>query len=192
VLTPNDEIEARIVHLLIDIRTQLQLQLDHNTTRLNVIEPQIDNFVDKDYIQQFFRKMRSAITELADQVAVVRQALPERVTKAELEEVAGDLFRSFTQENETSGGSVSMRCLLCGRSKAAVSGMIRDARVAEALGDPPEASIAGLSNPSGPSRGTMLYGADKQLYRGRGYIGRPAVASALENRRNLPALEKKS
>jgi peptidoglycan hydrolase CwlO-like protein len=191
VLTPNDEIEARIVNLLIDIRTQLQLQLDHNTTRLNAIEPQIEAFVDKDYVQKFFRKIRFAITELAEQVAVVRQALPERVTKAELEEVAGDLFRSFTQESETSGGSVSMRCLLCGRPKAAVSGMIRDTRVAEALGDPPETSVAGLSNPSGRSRGTMLYGADKKLYRGRANLGRPAVASALENRRNLPVLERK-
>jgi hypothetical protein len=191
VMTPDHEIESRILNLIIDIRTQLQLQVDQNTTRLNALEPAIAAFVDKDFVAKFFSKMRATLNELSGQVSVMRQALPDRVTKTEMQDSLEEMVRSLTQGQETSGGSTSYKCLLCGREKKAIAGMINDSRVATALGDPPEA-IAGLSRPSSRGPGTMLYGTDKQLYHGRGNLGRTAIASTLETKRPLPSLDRKA
>jgi hypothetical protein len=191
VMTPNDEIEARMLHLIIDIRSQLQLQVDQNTTRLNALDVAFPTLVDRDYVAKFFSKVRATLNEISNQITVVRQSIPDRVTKSEMQDSLEEVVRFVTQGNETSGGATSYKCLLCGREKKAIAGMISDARVAEALGDPPEA-IAGLSRPNSGARGTMLYGTDKQLYRGRGNLGRPLVASALEPKRPLPPIDRKS
>jgi hypothetical protein len=190
IMIPNDEIEARILNLIIDIRTQLQLQIGQNTTRLNALEIATAAFVDKDYIAKFFAKMRATLNEMSEHVSLLKQTMRERVTKTELPDAIKDVFRSLKQGQETSGGTTSYQYLLCGREKRGITGMISDSRVAKALGDPPEA-IAGLRRATSVPRGTMLYGTDKQLYRGRGNFGRPAVASALESRRPLPGLDMK-
>jgi hypothetical protein len=104
VMTANDEIEAKILNLIIDIRTQLQWQVDQNTTRLNALEAVIPGFVDKDYVAKFFQKMRAAVNEISSHVTTMRQAFPERVTKTELRDSMEEIMRSFTQERETSGG----------------------------------------------------------------------------------------
>jgi hypothetical protein len=150
----------------------------------------METVVGKEYVQKFFSKMRAAMGELSQNVAIMKESMPERVTKTELQDVAEDLFRSLRSETETTGGTTSFKCLLCGRPKSAISGMIRDPKLVEALGEPQESSIAGLSNtPRMGGRGTtMLYGPDRQLYRGRGNLGRPALAE----RKHLPTLEKKA
>lgn len=72
--------------------------------------------------------------------------------------------------------------------------MIKDRQVVQALGEPTEATAtAGLSNADkGAPRGTIIYGPDKQMYRGRGNFGRPTTAGIEGARRGaLPSLERK-
>ena len=139
-------------------------------------------------------KLKAVMSELSSGVSSLKQAMPERVTKEELQEVVEDLFRSLAPDNETSGGTSSYKCLLCGRPRTAISGMIKDRQVAQALGEPTEATAtAGLSNADkGAPRGTIIYGPDKQMYRGRGNFGRPTTAGIEGARRGaLPSLERK-
>jgi hypothetical protein len=188
VLSANDEIEARIVNLIASIRTQLQLQCDNHGRRLTDLEARMETVVGKEYVQKFFSKMRAAMADLTENMAVMKDSIPERVTKTELQNVAEDLFRTLKSETEPVIGVTPVKCLLCGRPKTAITGMIRDSRLVEALGEPPEASTAGVSNSQrGDGRGTMLYGPDRQLYRGRGNLGRPAMAQ----KPPLPPLDKK-
>ena len=195
ILSANDEIEARIVNLIVDVRTQLQLQTDQNTDRLTELSSKVDAYVTKDYIQKFFSKVKTVMSDLSTNVGTLKQALPERVTKTELQEALEELFHSLAPDNETSGGTSSYKCLLCGRPRTAISGMIKDRQVAQALGEPTESTAtAGLSNPDrSVGRGTIIYGPDKQLYRGRGNFGRPTTAGIEGTRRGaLPSLERKS
>jgi hypothetical protein len=196
ILSANDQIESRIVNLISDIRIQLQLQIDQAMEKAVDVESRIDRYVDKDYVQRFYTKMKYLMSEVTNDVAVMRQAMPERVTKDQLQDVTLDLFRSLSRETETSGGVAPFRCLLCGRPKTSISGMIRDPKVAEAIQDSTETSVAGVGNPAAagaPGRGTLLYGPDKHIYRGYGNLGKPALASPGEGSRkkSLPVLEKR-
>lgn len=189
VLNATDEIEEHILNLIIDVRTQLQLQVDNQGKRLTDIESKIPYFVEKDYVAKFFSKMRTTINDLNDSVVQMRQSMPERVTKDELQNVATDIYRSLTKEQETIGGTTSYRCLLCGRPKTSISGMITDYNVADSLGNPTSATIT--QSPGANTRGTMIYGPDKQLYRGKGNLGKTTMVapSTSESKKRLPSLD---
>ena len=184
ILNAPESIDKDVLQLILDVRTQLQLQIDQNTERLNAVEEKTETFVDKEYVSKFFTKMRIVINETNSSVEQIKASNPEKVTKEDLHKAMEDLYAALSHEESTSGGTTSYRCLLCGRPKTQISGMILDRTVAESLGDPTQSVIAGGST----QRGTILYGTDKQMYKGRGNFGRPTT-SKLEDRK-LPSLEK--
>ncbi|KAH0795258.1 hypothetical protein GPJ56_000707 [Histomonas meleagridis] len=187
VLSANDEVESRFLDLIICLRSQFQLQIDDNIKRLNEIEPKLYNFIDKEYIQKLFNKLRFTINEISGTVTQLKQAMPERITREELQNVAEELYKALTSDKETSGGTQSYKCLLCGRPKAAITGMITDSFVSDALGEPTQSLAKG--NGQGNRGGTLIYGADKQLYKGKGNFGRTTVVS--NDKKKLPALGQK-
>lgn len=187
VLNAAENVDEHILNLVIEVRSQLLQIIDKNTLRLNSIESKIDNFVDKDYVQKFFQKMRCIITEINSNMTTMKQLIPERVTKEEMQNLIEELYHALTSDQETSGGTTSYRCLLCGRPKTSISGMIKDFKVAETLGQPTQATLAS-SNASG-NRGTLIYGPDKQLYRGKGNFGKPTIAIAEPKKQSLPKMK---
>lgn len=186
VLNAANDVDEHILNLVIEVRSQLMLAIDKNTKRLNQIEAKIGNFVDKDYVQKFFQKMRAVITDVNSSVNLMKQALPERVTKDEMQNLIEELYHSLTSDQETSGGTSNYRCLLCGRPKTSISGMIKDFKVAESLGQPTQTTIT--QSPNAGSRGTLIYGPDKQLYRGKGNFGRPTIAIS-DSKKQLPKMK---
>ncbi|OHT15397.1 hypothetical protein TRFO_14164 [Tritrichomonas foetus] len=186
VLNATDQIDEHILNLIIEVRAQLMQQIGNNTKRLGDIESKIDNFVDKDYVQKFFQKMRAIINEINSNVESMKTTMPDRVTKDEMQNVVEELYHALTADQETSGATQSYRCLLCGRPKTAISGMIRDFKVAEALGQPTQTTVA--QSPNAGPRGTLIYGPDKQMYRGKGNFGRPTIAT-VDSKKTLPKMK---
>ena len=184
ILNASENIDKEVLQLLIDVRAQLQNQIDQNTVRLNQMEEKAEQFVDKEYIGKFYSKMRVVINETNAAVEQIKQTTPDKVNKEDLRKAMEDLYAALSRDESTSGGTTSYRCLLCGRPKAHISGMIMDRAVAESLGDPTQSVVAG----NGPQRGNLLYGPDKQVYKGRGNFGRPTTSKIEE--RKLPTLEK--
>jgi DNA repair exonuclease SbcCD ATPase subunit len=68
-------------------------------------------------------------------VAGIREFLQQLVTKKSLESLLAEM-RPGPEEGRTAGG---MRCLLCGRPREAVTGMIGESEAARLLGTPPGA-----------------------------------------------------
>lgn len=186
IMNANEDVDEHILNLIIEVRSQLMLLIDKNTSRLNEVERKIDKYVDKEFVQNFFQKIRSVINEINSNVTTMKQSLPERVTKDELQDIIEELYHNLTSDQETSGGTTSYRCLLCGRPKTSISGMIRDIKVAETLGQPTQTTIT--QTPNTGSRGTLIYGPDKQLYRGKGNFGRPTIAVS-DTKKQLPKMK---
>lgn len=164
---------------LVDLRTDLQLKIDTAVERTRVAEQSMINKVDKDYVEKFFRNMRYQITEVVEKVEHVQQAVPDRVTHEELKEFIDDLYAQLTKETQTPAGTVSYKCLFCGQTRNTVAGLITDPKVSEALGEVPKTRAG--------TRGAIIYGSDKQAYKGTNKYGRPAIASALD--KYLPPLK---
>jgi hypothetical protein len=126
--------------------------------------------VDKDFVNDFFQKIRLRMIEIHKQVDGLKQQLPERVTREELKDYATEIFQSVSRETSATAGRVSYNCLFCGQQRSQVSGMITDPTVADALGEPPKTRVGGRT-------GTIVYGSDRQPYIGRGNLGRPTTAA---------------
>jgi hypothetical protein len=77
----------------------------------------------------------SRCDEVETAVSKIQTFLQQFVTKQTLESVIADL-RPSPDEGRTAGG---MRCLLCGKPREAVTGMINESDIARLLGTPPGA-----------------------------------------------------
>lgn len=179
VLNVPNSIDKEVLQLILDVRTQLMLQVDNNTQRLNELESKADSYVDKEYVSKFYTKMRIVITETHDQVEQIKNKEPDRVTKEDLHRAMEDLYAALAKDESTSGGTQSYRCLLCGRPKTAISGMITDKNVAESLGDPTQSVVAGGRG----QKTSIIYGPNGQMYKGRGNFGKTTIAKLDDKKR---------
>lgn len=171
-------IETLVLPYIIEMRSEFQIKVDKALEQSRLSEEMILNKVDKDFVNDFFRKMRMTIVELKTQIDEVKNSVPDKVSHEELQNLATDLYKSVTKDQTTTVGTKSYRCLFCGAPKQNVSGMITDKNVVEALGDPQQARAS--QNP------TMIFGSDKQCYKGRGNYGRTGIASKIESRKIPP------
>ena len=89
------------------------------------------------------------------------------------------MYHTLSKETSTPAGTVSYKCLFCGQTRNTVAGLITDPKVADALGEVPKTRAA--------SRGGIIYGSDKQAYKGTTKYGKPTVASSLD--KYLPPLK---
>ncbi|KAK8893658.1 hypothetical protein M9Y10_022085 [Tritrichomonas musculus] len=173
-----EAIETMVLPYIIEMRSEFQKKVDTALEKSRLTEEMILNKVDKEFVNDFFRKMRMTLVELKNQIDEVKSSVPDKVTHEELQSLATDLYKSVTKDQTTTVGTKSYRCLFCGAPKQNVSGMITDKSVVEALGDPQQARAS--QNP------TMIFGSDKQCYKGRGNYGRTGIASKLEARKIPP------
>lgn len=185
ILNAQDSVDEQIIQLIMSVKLNLQMQIDGLLERFNKWDDKIDTFVDKEYVSKFFTKMRITIEDINRTVEFCKGQLPDKATKEYVQSVIEDLYRAFAKDESTSGGTKNYRCLLCGRPKTNISGMIIDKEVAQGLGNP-SISLATKTN----TGGTLIYGPDKQLYRGKSNFGRTTLSKADEKKNNLPSLDK--
>jgi hypothetical protein len=173
VLNANPEQQAvidAIVPAIGAMQAQMTVQIEAALDRAHQAEEAAAQKVDKDFVNDFFRKMRMLMVELKQQVEGVKQQVPDRVTHDELKDFATELYSALSKDTSAAAGRISYNCLFCGQPRAAVSGMITDQAVADSLGEPPKTRLGGKG-------GTIMYGSDRQMYVGRGNLGRPTTAA---------------
>lgn len=112
----------------------------------------------------------------------------ECITHEELHISLQELYQSLTKEEDTSAAITSYRCLTCGRPKSNVVGMITDRNVADALGEPPQATA--INSPTSNARQNLIFGENKTAYLGTGNFGKTTIVSQKGKKGNLPILEK--
>jgi len=160
-LPPSDFTDA-LVPILMQLRTELQFKIDGSNERIRIVENLIDNKVDKEYVEKFFRKMRISMQETNEKVSRVQMTVPERVTKEELDERIENVIHQFTKEESTPAGRTTYKCLFCGSVKSQISGQTAD--------DPNLFENTG--NKPGPAKGSLIVGTDRGVYKGRGNYGK--------------------
>lgn len=170
--------QTMVLPYLIDVRKELQAKVDKALELSRLAHEIVRNKVDKEFVNDFFGKIRIKINELRTMIDEVKNSNMCKVTQEELQNVTAELYKSISKEQTTMIGATSYKCLLCGALKHGVNGMITDKNVADALGDPQQARATNYS--------TMICGSDKQCYRGRGNYGRTGKATKLEPMKNRP------
>jgi hypothetical protein len=153
------------------MQVQMESKCDATIEKVHQMEQALEQKVDKEFINDFFRKIRLMIVDMKHQMENIKQQVPDRVTREELKDVATELYSTLTKETSTTAGRVSYNCLFCGRPRSSVSGMITDQAVADSLGEPQKTRVGG----------TIMYGSDKQMYMGRGNFGRPTTANMVKS-----------
>jgi hypothetical protein len=150
------------------MQTQMAVRIDAALAKAREAEEAALQKVDKVFFNDFFRNIRMNIIELTQQLDSIKQQVPDRVTRDELKDFATELYTTLSKETPAAVGVKSYNCLFCGQPRSTVSGMITDQAVANSLGEPQKVRIGGTG-------GTIMYGSDKQMYIGRGNLGRPTT-----------------
>lgn len=155
-----------VIPYIIDLRTEILLKVDTANERTREAEVNLNNKCDKDYIEAFFRKLRVQFNKLAEKVEKTSNALSDRVAHEEMQNAFDDLYRLLTRETSTPAGTKGVNCLFCGKPTNTIAGMITDPNVVESIGNP--------NQPKG--RTGMIFGIDKNVYRGKTTFGRGSIS----------------
>jgi hypothetical protein len=127
---------------------QLRLELDQ---RLLGLTPQtmadMSAYAPLAVVKQIAVNFQTSVEETEQQFATIRDFLKNLVSRNDLEAMVDRLTATAAKPGgETAGGRI--RCLLCGKTAGAVTGMITESEVARMLGTPPQSRVRGSSGES--------------------------------------------
>jgi hypothetical protein len=118
---PREESLEIIMPYIVELRGDLLLQLEAALDRIRQLENALQRKVDKDFVDAFFRKMRAALQETNERVISLSVAMPDRVTKEDLEAKVEEMIKTMPAFQEsTIAGKTSVTCLLCGAKRAGI------------------------------------------------------------------------
>ena len=120
--------EARrvISELASSINDAVKEQLDDMRKDVNQYASLVDNKVDRSFVEKMFNKFRIMMKELNDKVDDISYSFLNWVTRDELEMVLQRFMNLLNNKSDTCGTTSKFTCLLCGRPKAHLSGMIKE------------------------------------------------------------------
>ena len=107
---------------------------------INEIKQNFDNYATKDMINSVLSKISSAIEKILQKLEVVEAQLPLFLTKREFVKYLKSVTSAAEGDNTTAGATRGYHCLLCGREKGGVVGMITDSEIARLMGEPSSCS----------------------------------------------------
>jgi len=103
---------------------EVQKEIERNLRVVEQFRSEIDNKMDREFVDRLFNKFRVLVSELKDKVDQIQCTFLSWVTREELEEVLEHFANSLKEAKDTAVGSSKFRCLLCGKPRTHVSGMI--------------------------------------------------------------------
>lgn len=119
----------------------------------DTIESKIESKVDAISMERMMEKMRAMITKLRDQINAQNKLLTTYVPRSEAESLIQHILNS---KFETAAGANHLECLLCGRSKSAVSSSIPGSTCCGGNLPRLSSSIASPANSNNPYE--LIYG----------------------------------
>ena len=88
------------------------------------VTSKIDQKIDREFVERLFNKFRVVISDLKDKIDQIQSTFLGWVTRDELQQVLEKFIEQLQEVKDTAGGSSKYRCLLCGRPRTHISGMI--------------------------------------------------------------------
>lgn len=115
----------RIVSILVDNAKKdfKEEQLNLQKT-VDVFVAQIDNKIDREFVERMFNKFRIAMNELNEKVENLQCSFLEWVTRDELEMVLQNFVKVVSDVKDTAASKSKYNCLLCGRPRQHLAGMM--------------------------------------------------------------------
>ena len=129
---PSDLIEEkvyslarRVVAILADsAKKDIEKEGEALKKTVDVVLTQIDGKVDRDFVERMFNKLRVAINEMNEKIDNLQCSFLEWVTRDELELVLQNFAQVVADVKDTAAAKSKYTCLLCGKPRNHLSGMI--------------------------------------------------------------------
>ncbi|OHT12237.1 hypothetical protein TRFO_18043 [Tritrichomonas foetus] len=85
---------------------------------------QIDNKIDREFVERMFNKFRVALGEMNEKIENIQCSFLEWVTRDELEVVLQNFVNVISDVKDTAASKSKYNCLLCGKPRNHVAGMM--------------------------------------------------------------------
>ena len=119
---------ARKVMKILTVNLQEDLKIKAEAMQKNVdkVITLIDGKIDRDFVERMFNKFRVMLNEINEKMENLQLSFLDWVTRDELELILQRFLGMVTNVNDTAGIQTKYSCLLCGKPKSHLSGMMSD------------------------------------------------------------------
>lgn len=131
----NHAIRTSITEFLERAKTETQKEVQNSLKVVDQISTKIDQKIDRDFVERMFNKFRIIISDFKEKIDQIQSTFLGWVTREELQQVLEKFVDQLQEVKDTAGGSSKYKCLLCGRPRTHVSGMIVGDAISNAYGD---------------------------------------------------------
>ena len=121
--------EARkvIAGLSVSIQENVENKLAEMQKEVDKAVNLIDNKIDRTFVEKMFNKFRIMMKEINDKIDTLQVSFLDWVTRDELEMVLQRFMNILNNKSDSAGTTSKFTCLLCGRPKDHLSGMLNEA-----------------------------------------------------------------
>ena len=109
---------------MIKIKEEVGYEIQKKLLIVSKIQTDIDNKIDREFVDRLFNKFRVLVSELKEKVDQIQSTFLSWVTREELEEVLIQFSNNLKDIKDTAVGTTKYQCLLCGKPRTHVSGMM--------------------------------------------------------------------
>lgn len=117
-------IKMSIVGYLDRAKAETAKEIQNGLKVVDTIASKIDTKIDRDFVERMFNKFRVVVADLKEKIQQVQCTFMGWVTREELQEVLEKFVDQLADVNDTAVGSSKYKCLLCGKPRTHISGMI--------------------------------------------------------------------
>ena len=117
-------IKMSIVGYLDRAKAETAKEIQNGLKVVDTIASKIDMKIDRDFVERMFNKFRVVVADLKDKIQQIQCTFMGWVTREELQEVLEKFVDQLADVNDTAVGSSKYKCLLCGKPRTHISGMI--------------------------------------------------------------------
>lgn len=152
-------------HVTRDDLEEMKIEIDERNSFNRKNNPNQET-VTATQLKRVVANFQGSIKSIDKQLDSMKEIVPQFVTKEELTELVEavtQLAIAQTKENSTStaGGTLTYKCLLCGRPTNQVTGMITEGEVARMIGEPPIiGATAGTETGASANDIVLVYGKE--------------------------------
>ena len=155
-------IKASISGFLDRAKAESQKEVANGLKVLNPVIAKIDTKIDRDYVDRMYNKFRVIIKELKDKIDQMQTTFLGWVTREEMMEVLQNFVSELHEVKDTAVGQSKYRCLLCGKPRSHIAGMI-------------------ITNPSISEEEDFHENVSEQISRPRTSIKSPKLSKPIQN-----------
>jgi hypothetical protein len=117
-------------------KAEVLKDVDQKLKIIEMIITRIDTKIDREFVERMFNKFRVVIGDLKKKIDDIQATFMGWVTREELEEVMNKFVDRLVEIKDTAVGSSKYKCLLCGKPRTHVAGMLIGSERDEGEEDP--------------------------------------------------------